>query len=187
MDWDIKSKLRKYWPHSIIMVVGLLIGMAVAPEPDGGVTAADINFYVPKSQYQTLEGKYNALQFTYGSLKKAFDESKDWHGQYNGLVDDVRVAQTEKAVLQGQLQSLTAQYQAALNALSGNQAGNLEELEAMNRRLQEQMDWNRTINEQVELVRAKKVQLLSDNLTDAEYNAFYKGWELWWGTFNDTD
>jgi len=29
--------------------------------------------------------------------------------------------------------------------------------------------------------------LLSDNLTQAEYKAFYKGWDLWWWTFNERD
>ena len=28
---------------------------------------------------------------------------------------------------------------------------------------------------------------LSANLTVAEYNAFYKGWDLWWWTFNEKD
>ena len=179
--------IRKYWPYSVALIIGLIIGMSVVHKSDAELTAVNLAVFVPKSQFNTLKSQYDTLKFNYDSLKKAFDESKDWHGQYNGLVDSVRVLQTENVVLKAQIESLTSQYQAALNVLSGSQTSNLKELEAMNRRLQEQMEWNRTINEQVELVRAKKVQLLSDNLTDAEYNAFYKGWSLWWGTFNDTD
>lgn len=165
--------------YTITLLVGtLLIGCTASPAPQatGGVSV---------SKYQNLQAENNRLQFNYDSLKKSCDESRNWHEKYNALVDETRVNQVENAALKGQVQSLTSQYQAALNALSGNQAVGLKELEAMNKKLEQAKEWTRTIDKQLEKVRDKKVQLLSDNLTEAEYKAFYKGWELWWGTFND--
>lgn len=147
-----------------------------------------------KEDCSALRAEYDVLQFNYDSLKRASIDSSELQKKYNALVEEIRVLSVEKAALDGQMQVLTSQYNAAINALSGGQVDAVKALEDMNRQIEKmtsqfeaEQERNRLINEQVQKVMDKKVTLLSANLTDIEYNAFYKGWDLWWGTFNEED
>jgi hypothetical protein len=137
------------------------------------------------SEYNDLKLRYDTLQFNYDSLKRASEGTKDANEKYNAQVNELQVLRVENAVLKGQVQTLTAQYNAAVNALTGKQADALKALEQMNKQLEEEQARNIVINAQVQLLIKRQVSLLSANLTDAEYKACYKGVDLWWGTFND--
>lgn len=60
-----------------------------------------------------------------------------------------------------------------------------ENLETMNEELQKAQSRLAIINNHIGTVRKGNVPELSDNLTAEEYAAFYKGWDIWWRTFNE--
>lgn len=170
----------------IILLCVILLSGCAEPLPASQPTQ--------KEDCSTLQAEYDVLQFNYDSLKRASEGTKDANEKYNAQVNELQVLRIENAALKGQLQILTGQYNAALNALTGSQADAMKALEEMNSQIEKMTSQfeaeqarNRAINEQVRKVMEKKVTLLSDNLTDIEYNAFYKGWELWWWTFNEKD
>lgn len=163
----------------LLILFAILLSGCAAPLPAPQPTQ--------KEDCSTLRAEYDVLQFNYDSLKRASIDSSELQKKYNALVEEIRVLSVEKAALDGQMQVLTSQYNAAINALSGGQVDAMKALEEMNRQLAAEQERNRIINEQVWKVMDKKVTLLSANLTDIEYNAFYKGWNLWWGTFNEED
>ena len=165
----------------LVILVILLFGVGCAsPEP-----VAQSN--IPKQGCKDLQAQYDTLQFNYDSLKRASDESKDWHNEYNVLAGEITAIRIENLILANQVQSVTAQFNAAINAQLGQQASATGLLEEMNRQLVAEQERNREINTQVQLLISRQVSLLSANLTATEYEACYKGVDLWWGTFNEKE
>jgi len=159
----------------VVLVVGCSESVVTVPT---GITT---------QKYNALQQKYDTLKINYDSLKRTTAENKDFRLKYNDLVKELQVVRAENIVLSSQVQHLTATYNAAIQALSGKNTDASVALEQLNEQLKINIEYNNTINEQVEKVMKKKVPLLSANLTSAEYTAFYKGWNLWWGTFNDME
>ena len=164
----------------LAILVSSVIGCAESPE-----SAANKQTVIFSKECKELQTKYDSLKFNYDSLKRASDGTRDANERFNAQVNEMQRLRVENAALRGQMEVLTGQYNAAINVLTGNQANAVKKLVQMNDQLNLAREQSNEINEQVKKVRDKKVPLLSDNLTDAEYKAFYKGWGLWWGTFND--
>ena len=170
----------------VLIFILLLVLLAGCGSPKAQVTNQ-----VATSDCKELQGKYDALQFNFDSLKRASLDSKEMLDKYNGMINEHQSLRVENAALKGQIETLTSQYQYAVNALTSSQKSGLESLEDMDRQLADlnklladTIARHKLVDDQIQLVRSEKVKLLSDNLTADEYKAFYKGWGLWWGTFN---
>lgn len=175
------------YQKSLLMVFILclaLLGGCASPE----VPSGQVSTY----EYNILKQKYDTLQFNYDSLKRASVDSSEMLDKYNGMINELQALRAENAVLKGQTEALTGQYNNALAVLTTNQKGNLNALDDMNRQLIElnklvadTVARHKMVDDQIKLVQDKKVQLLSDNLTADEYKAFYKGWGLLGKPFNE--
>ena len=143
------------------------------------------------NEYQVLSGKhtalqneFNVLQFNYENLKEVKAERDACREEYNALAGEFTALQTELAILKVHYQSVSDQYNVLATGFSTTQMDTDEALELLNERYKELVERHKEVDAQIKAVRDKKVELLSDNLTGSEYKAFYKGWELWWDTFN---
>jgi len=135
--------------------------------------------------YNALMAENNELKVQVGILEKAKEEITITQNEHNKLINDYHALQTQYVILEAYSQTIRDQYTALLNQFSTGYVDTGQkytELYKMNMKLVERY---KELDGQIEAVHKKKVPLLSDNLTEIEYNAFYKGWELWWGEFND--
>ena len=172
--------------HKVLMVVLAILVCTVigCAKPEGAVGGQNL---VIARELKALQAEFDTLQFNYDSLKRASEGTKDANEKFNAQVNEMQGLRVENAALRGQMEVLTGQYNAVVRALTGKQADAVGALVLMNDQLNLAREQSNEINAQVKKVRDKNVSLLSDNLTDVEYASFYKGWELWWGTFNDSD
>ena len=170
--------------HKVLMVVLAILACTVigCAKPE---SAAGLQNLIITRELKALQAEFDTLQFNYDSLKRASEGTKDANEKFNAQVNEMQRLRVENAALSGQMEVLTGQYNAVVSALTGKQADAVGALKQMNDQLNLAREQSKEINAQVKKVRDKKVSLLSDNLTDVEYKAFYKGLGLWWGTFND--
>jgi len=97
----------------------------------------------------------------------------------------------QKALHEQQLASMTE----LVNKMSGEYVIDTSTITAFNeqylevqKRLAVIADAFTAVDNKAVIIQSGNVtMLLSDNLTAAEYKAFYKGWNLWWWTFNEKD
>lgn len=167
-----------------IVVIGValaLSGCGADIEPDNEL----FNKYQTLSaNYTALQNEFNILQFNYENLKEVKVERDACRDEYNALAGNFTRLQTELAILEAHYQTVSDQYTALASGFSTIKKDDDETLEQINKQYQELIERHKEINTQIKAVRDKKVELLSDNLTNSEYKAFYKGWELWWDSFN---
>ncbi len=170
-----------------LLLVALVILSCITAgcaKPEG--TAGGQNLIITR-ELKALQVEFDTLQFNYDSLKRASEGTKDANEKFNAQVNEMQRLRVENAALYGQMGVLTDQYNAVVSALTGKQADVVKALVLMNDQLNLAREQSNEINAQVKKVRDEKVSLLSDNLTDGEYKTFYKGWDLWWNTFNEEE
>jgi len=135
--------------------------------------------------YNALMVENDALKAQIGILEKAKEKITINQNEYNKLINDYHALQTQYVILEAYSQTIRDQYTALLEQFSTRYVDTgkkYTELYKMNMKLVERY---KELDYQIAAVHKEKVPLLSDNLTESEYSAFYKGWELWWGEFND--
>lgn len=172
----MKRKLIKI--TIIILLIAILLSGCGSPS----VVPDDAQL---KEDYATLLADYNNLTLNAERLEKANAELTSNQEKCNELINAYSSLQTKYAILESYYNNLQEQYNALLPQIG---VQNIEKDKAMKELAQQYAiseNRLRLITNQIEAVRSKNVPLLSANLTDIEYNAFYKGWELWWGEFND--
>jgi len=168
---------------TLLVVLAILACTVIGcAKPEGA--AGGQNLIIAR-ELKALQAEFDTLQFNYDSLKRASEGTKDANEKFNAQVNEMQALRVENAALRGQMEVLTGQYNAVVSALTGKQADAVKALVEMNDQLNLTREHNRVINEQVQLLINRQVPLLSDNLTAAEYEACFKGVDLWWGTFND--
>lgn len=141
----------------------------------------------PKADCSTLQAEHETLLLNYGALKKAKEELSENAKKCNELINSYNTLQTKYAILESYYNNLQAQYTALLPQIGVQNADRDKAMKELSQQYAISANRLRLITNQIDAVRNKNVPLLSTNLTDIEYNAFYKGWALWWGTFNEKD
>ncbi len=135
--------------------------------------------------YNTLMAENGELKVQIGILEKAKEEITATQNEHNKLINDYHALQTNYIILEVYSQTIRDQYTNLLNQFSTRSVDSGErytELYKMNMKLVESY---KELDGQIAAVHSGNVSILFDNLTDSEYSAFYKGWKLWWGEFND--
>lgn len=162
----------------LLLIAILLVGCgSPAPAVENDTQLLD--------DYNALTTENNELKGKIGILEKAKEEITATQDEYNKLILDYHNLQTQYVILEAYSQTVRDQYTNLLEQFSTRYVDSGErytELYKMNMKLVERY---KELDGQIEAVHKEKVSLLSDNLTEIEYNAFYKGWKLWWGNFNE--
>ena len=166
---------------AIVLILALALLVSCSSPKNSTVPSV----VVPISKYQALQTENERLQYNYDSLKKASIDANEVQKKYNELAGKQQALTIENALLREQQKNMTAQTNAFLAKLNTVQNTSSGQLETMSQQLQDQAERHRTINDQLSLVNNKQVSILSANLTESERSAFYKGWNLWWDTFNE--
>ena len=138
-----------------------------------------------KIDYATLLSDYNNLMMKADRLEKANAELIGNQDKCNELINAYSNLQTQYIILEAYYQSVADQYNALLPQIGSQNIASDKALKELNKQYMDLEKRQLEITTQIQAVHSKSVTLLSDNLTDIEYNAFYKGWELWWGSFNE--
>ena len=166
---------------SLLLITTLLAGCM--PSPKAEATGCD----QLKEELEGLQAEYSNLLEALAKLEKSKEDCKAMYDRYNSLAANYTSLQTKYAVLEGSYQSLNNQYTQLAAQINARFPDCTKALEDMNERYQELAEGHAEIDGQIEKVRNKQVQLLSDNLTKEEYNAFYKGLDLWWWSWHEKD
>ena len=168
---------------TILLLIAVLLSGCGAPLPEPLPT--------PKEQlkidFKNLQSEHETLLLNYGALKKANEELKGNQAKCNELITANANLQTQYAILESYYEILREQYGDLINQFSEKYAGDSEIITEFYKQNVKLIERQRELNQSIEEVHSKNVPLLSENLTETEYNAFYKGWKLWWGTFNEKD
>lgn len=175
--------MKKLWVLIPLLVV-FLAGCSPQPEakaPDCSSLAKEI---------KDLRAENAELTSTILELKGEIGSGKDSaniYDKYNKLVGDYANLRTKYAVLEASYESTFGLYKELSEKFSGTYQCDKKALTEMNEQYRDLANRQEELRVQIEKVKNKEVQLLSDNLTDEEYNAFYKGWDLWWGSWHAED
>ena len=167
-------------------IITMLLLIILLSGCDAPVTVAERTDEL-RYEHEALQVEYDNLLLNYGILEKAKDELSNLRDEHNKLITEYTNLQTKYAILESYYKNLQEQYTALLPQIGKTSADKDKAMKEMARQYALTDLHLRQINEQIEAVHTKNVPLLSANLTDIEYNAFYKGWELWWWTFNEKD
>lgn len=105
--------------------------------------------------------------------------------KHNQLANDYHALQTKYTILEAYYNTAVEQHNKAIAQYSDVYVYRKDAMKDLNLEYARAELRLKNINIHLDAVHDKNVPILSDNLTDIEYSAFYKGWELWWGTFNE--
>jgi len=158
----------------VILLAGCDAPVTVAERSDQLVN--DYNALLVEQDNQLLEIE---------RLKKANEKCTSLRDEHNALINDYSNLQTQYVVLEAYSKIIRDQYTALLEQFSTRYVDSGERYTEIYKQNMILTETYRELNEQIDAVHKGNVPLLSDNLTETEYNAFYKGWNLWWGEFNE--
>lgn len=167
----------------IMLIIAILLSGCGNGTPIDNIEDDDFLF----KEHQALLVRFDNLLLEIDRLKKAKQELSANAKKCNELINSYSSLQTKYAILESYYQNLTEQYNALLPQIGAQYVDKDKAMQELTEQYAELEKRQLLITNQIQLVRSKNVPLLSANLTDIEYNAFYKGWELWWGTFNEKD
>lgn len=162
----------------LLLIAILLSGCAAplpAPEPQ------------PVEDCSKLQAEHETLLLNYDALKKANEELSDNAQKCNELINSYASLQTKYVILESYYNNLQEQYNTLLPQIGKTSADKDKAMKELAQQYAIADNRLRLLTNQIQAVHTKNVPILSANLTDIEYNAFYKGWELWWWTFNEKD
>jgi len=167
-----------------LIITLLLIILIPLSGCDAPVTVAERSDQLVDDYNALLVEKDNLL-LENTRLEKAKEECTGLRDEHNALINDYSNLQTQYVVLEAYSQTIRDQYTALLEQFSTRYVDSGERYTEIYKQNMILTERYRELDGQIEAVHKENVPLLSDNLTEPEYNAFYKGWRLWWGEFND--
>lgn len=168
---------------TILLIIAILLSGCGNGTPIDNIEDDDFLF----KEHQSLLVRFDNLLFEIDRLKKANEELSEHRDKCNELINSYANLQTKYAILESYYNNLKEQYNTLLPQIGSQYVEKDKTLQELTEQYHELEKRQLLITNQIALVRSKNVPLLSANLTDIEYNAFYKGWELWWWTFNEKD
>lgn len=174
--------MRRYCLMLILFVVLVIAGCG-SPEPE---PTSDIyqKYQKLNTEHIALQSVHDVLLLNYESQKKAKQASDNCCANYNELLNEHRNLQIELGVLKAYSYSQNAYYEEMFAGLSSGMIKDTEALDVLNEQYQELANRYKIVNEQLAALNVRKAKVISDNLTADELKVFYRGWDLWWGTFN---
>ena len=137
------------------------------------------------ADYDALKTDYNALLLECEKKENASTNLTALRNTHNKLINDYHALQTQYVILEAYSQTIREQYNALLPQIGKTSADKDKAMKELAQQYAIVENRYRLITNQLDAVHKENVSILSDNLTDIEYNAFYKGWKLWWGEFNE--
>lgn len=164
---------------TILLLIAILLSGCAEPLP----TLQE----QPKADCSTLQAEHETLLLNYGALKKAKEELSNKVAKCNELINSYASLQTKYAILESYYNNLSDQYNALLPQIGAGLAEKDKALKELNQEYARAVFRLGEVTKHLDTVNDKNVTLLSENLTAEEYAIFYKGWELWWWTFNEKD
>ena len=155
----------------------LLLCVILLSGCDAPVTVAERENQL-QADYDALLVKQTTLIQENERLENASANLTDLRNTHNKLINNYTTLQTQYAILEAYYEAATEQYNAMIEQSSSKYVYTDETIKELSQKYAK-LDWQwQHLNTQIEAVNNKNVPILSDNLTDIEYNAFYKGWEL---------
>jgi len=170
------------WAASFILAVWILFMLLTGC--DAPVTVAERSNQL-LHDYNALMVENDALKTQIGILEKAKEEITINQDECNKLINDYHALQTQYVILEAYSQTIRDQYNALLPQIGVRNADKEKATKELAQQYAIVKNRHRLIMSQLDAVHKENVPILSDNLTDIEYRAFYKGWNLWWGEFNE--
>ena len=165
----------------IILLIAILLSGCDAP-----VTVAERTDNL-LYDYNALQAEHETLLINYEALKKAKEELSNQVAECNELINSYASLQTKYVILESYYNNLQEQYNALLPQIGKTSVDKDKAMKELAQQYAITDNRLRLLTNQIQAVHTRNVPILSANLTDIEYNAFYKGWELWWWTFNEKD
>jgi len=162
-----------------LMVVLLVLTSCGSPEPEP--SDLYLKYIEIEGKHTALQNTHNALLFNYEQLEKAKVEYEASLVKCNESDAQHRALLINHGLLEVRYKSMEAYYIKMFKAIAPAEGA----LEEMNKQYLTLVERSRVIDEQLAAVNAKKVKMVSDNLTASELDIFYRGWNLWWETFNE--
>ena len=153
----IRGKMKKLL---ILLLLLMLVGCGSPEVVEEPMVIEPTDCSVVEAEYAELAGRFATMEANYKLQKSYYDALK---ASYDTLLSNLDVRS------QGFYKSL-------------------ESLMAQHQDLQEKYDeiWQELnrVNDRKDIMITENMTL-SDNLTESELEAFYKGWDLWWETVKE--
>lgn len=166
---------------TILLLIAILLSGCDAP-----VTVAERTGQL-LYDYNALQAEHETLLINYATLKKAKEELSNKVAECNELINSYASLQTQYAILESYYNNLQEQYTTLLPLIGVQSADREKAMKELAQQYAIMKNRQREITNQIQAVHSESVPILSANLTAEEYAAFYKGWKLWWWTFNEKD
>jgi len=169
-----------------LTICALAVSLPGCDAPAETETEADITLKFNKlsAAHADLQNQHNVLLLNHENLKGVREELNALTSGYEELTRLHNALQIKNTILETQFQATNDRYEEIITGLASDRAKYEEALERQIVQYQELVDRQALIIKQLALVNSGKARVITDNLTDAEYKAFLKGWNLWWDSFN---
>lgn len=169
----------------ILIILLLCVILLTSCDAPAGSIMGDLQKDNLLRDYNALVVERDNLQLEVNRLENTSANLTALRAEHNKLINNYTALQTQYAILEAYNQSQREQYDALLETFAmqfADKGDAITYLYKENIKLEEK---HKELNTQIASVHSENVTILSANLTDNEYSAFYKGWKLWWGEFND--
>lgn len=177
-------KLKVTFITLIICLLAVPLGCGAPAEAETEVDSA-LKFNKLSAAHADLQNRHNVLLLNYENLKGVREELDNLTADYEELARLHNTLQVKNTILETQFQAVNDRYEEIILALVSGQEGYKEALERQVEQYQELVERQALITRQIDLVNRGQAKVITDNLTDTEYKAFLKGWNLWWDDFNE--
>jgi len=167
-----------------LIIILLLVILILLPGCDAPVTVAERENQL-QADYDALLVKQTTLIQENERLGNASANLTDLRNEHNKLINNYTTLQTQYAIMEAYYESLRNQYNQLVDQFSSKYSESGAFITGLHNENLKITARYKELDELIAAVNSGNVSILSDNLTDIEYNAFYKGWKLWWGSFNE--